>query len=134
MTGRPAASRAFIFMALVVVLAGCEEPRYLPARELDTRPFPLAHVDPAYPASPGEAQIYGKVRLDLYISARGAVDRIEVLESGVPKEFLDAAIKAFAESRWEPGVKAGRKVRSLKSVVVSFEPPRGAIAPMQPGS
>ena len=74
------------------------------------------------------------MRLDLYISSRGVVDRIEVVESRVPKEFLDAAIKAFAESRWEPGVKAGRKVRSLKSVEVSFEPPRRAIAPTQPGS
>jgi TonB family protein len=116
-------------------VACSEDPRYLPAAELDARPYPLAQVDPEYPVTADGAQYYGKLRLNVYIAASGKVDRVEVIESGVPAGFRDAAVRAFAESRWEPGRKASRAVRSLKAVEVSFEPPvRLVRPPMAPES
>jgi len=41
----------------------------------------------------------------------------------VPRAFLDAALRAFSASRWEPGRKAAHQVRSVKRIEVSFEPP-----------
>ena len=73
--------------------------------------------------------------MNVYISAEGAVDRVEVVESRVPEAFRDAAVKAFAQSRWEPGVKGGRKVGSVKQIEVAFQPPAGVDRPaMRPES
>jgi hypothetical protein len=56
-----------------------------------------------------------------------------VLEASLPQAFQDAAVETFARSRWEPGVKAGKRVPSVKQIEVRFEPPvsleRQPIAP-----
>jgi TonB family protein len=121
---------------LVLLLAGaCDQGPYVPDAELERRPYPLAHIDPQYPATAGEAQYFGRIRMNLYISAAGEVDRVEVVEASVPAAFREAAVAAFAASRWEPGRKGGRRVRSLKAIEVRFEPPKAVERPpMRPES
>lgn len=124
-----------MFVLALLLATACEDGPYFPAAELEAKPYPLAQIDPGYPETGGGAQYYGRLKMNVYISASGKVDRIEVVEAGVPPAFLDAAVRAFSASRWEPGVKAGRKVRSLKVVEVRFEPPGGVERPpMRPES
>lgn len=124
-----------MFVLALLLAAACEEGPYVPAAELERKPYPLAQIDPDYPGTADGAQYYGRLKMNVYISASGKVDRIEVVEAGVPPAFLEAARSAFAASRWEPGVKAGRKVRSVKAVEVRFEPPSGVERPpMRPES
>lgn len=120
---------------LLLCVAACGDARYYSAGELDAKPYPLAQVDPGYPVTADGAQYYGRIRLNVYITTRGRVDRVEVVEASVPPAFRDAAVSAFSQARWEPGRKDGRRVNSVKVVEVSFEPPvKMPRAPMSPES
>ncbi len=124
-----------LFALLLVLLAACgpEDPRYLPASELDAKPFPLQAVDLQMPKAGSGAEYYGKLRLKVFISAAGGVDRVEVAEATVPPALRDSAVKAFSEVRWEPARKAGKRVKTVKVVEVDFQPPpEGQRAPMTP--
>jgi TonB family protein len=125
----------YLFAVFLLVLAACgqEDPRYLPASELDAKPFPLKPVDLQMPKAGRGAEYYGKLKLNVFISAAGVVDRVEVAEATVPPAFRDSAAKAFSEARWEPARKAGKRVKTVKVVEVEFEPPpEGKRAPMTP--
>jgi outer membrane biosynthesis protein TonB len=125
---------ALTFCALLL-LAACsrEDARYLPASELDAKPFPLRPVPLEFPQVTGNAEYYGKLKLHVFINASGGVDKVDVIEAGVPASFRDAAVKAFTEVRWEPARKAGNRVKSLKVVEVDFQKPVEAkSAPMRP--
>jgi TonB family protein len=65
----------------------------------------------------------------VYIDEKGSVERVEVLEATVPNAFRDAAVKAFGEARWEPAVRHGRKVKSVKRVEVDFKAPLRELEP-----
>jgi hypothetical protein len=124
-----------VFFSMLLALGACGDdgPYYRP-QELDHPPHPLEHVSVKYEPIPGRAEYYGKVRLEIYLSSRGKVDRIDVPLANVPPAYRDAAVKAFTEVGWEPGIKGGRKVKSMLPIEVEYEPPPSAEgrAPMTP--
>jgi hypothetical protein len=126
-------------MAAAMALAAsgwwiAEEVRYKRPEELERRPYPLRAIDLEPPAAQGGLEYFGKLRAELYIGRDGAVDRVQVLESTLPVAITEKAARAFAATRWEPGVRGGRRVRSVKVVEVEIEPPGGARRPMRPDS
>jgi hypothetical protein len=97
-----------------------KEAPYIPAGELDERPFTETPVILPFPNVPLEsAKVTGV--LVLYIGTNGYVDRIEVDESDLPPEFEKAAIDTFLQARMRPGMKDGNPIRARMKILVEFE-------------
>jgi len=101
--------------------------RYFAAEEVDRAAFPLRRVELPYPQGREGVDYFGTVRFELLVDERGEVERVDVLEANVPTAYLDQSAQAFLETRFEPAVKDGRKVKSVKKVEVRFAPPIRAL-------
>jgi protein TonB len=95
------------------------DPQYWPSDKLDVRPQIKTHVMPEYPADL-PAGVRGRVVLELYIAATGALDRVRVARAEPRDRFEQAAIKAFSGARFAPGVRKGKAVPSLLRIEVTF--------------
>jgi TonB family protein len=95
-----------------------EDARYFTAAELDHSPTPLMPIEPRYPAGAGGRA--GRVVLNLFIDRDGRVDKI-VLVSG-DRPFDESALRAFAETRYSPGVRHGATVKSQMVIEVTYLP------------
>ena len=96
--------------------------RYLTSREVDERAVPLEVAPLLYPKSAYMNRIPGTVRVRVYISAAGQVDRAEVVHA-VPKgHFEEAAIDAVQRTSFTAARKDGRAVPSQKLIEVEFDP------------
>jgi TonB family protein len=128
-----AAAAAGLALAVAAITASIVHSRYFPERELDRRPYPMRRVDVDFPAARTGLEYYGRIKIHVFINAQGAVDKVEVAGSAVPAALRDAAVRAFAQTRWEPGRKWGVRVNALKVVEVDFEPPLpGLDRPLSP--
>jgi TonB family protein len=96
------------------------KPYYHPASELTERPQPLAAIVPSFPDG---APPTGRVKLNLYINERGAVDAVDITEAEPAGEFEQATVQAFSEARFRPGYKDGIPVRSQLALEVRFGEP-----------
>lgn len=129
-SARPTAGRFVLagaaagFAGLLAAYAWLWTPwRYFPASELAHPAAPMRDVGLRYPPGKEGVDYYGTLRLDLYIDERGHVDRVEVLEATVPESFRASAVAAFAATPFDPAVRYGRRVKSVKKVEVRFAPP-----------
>ena len=110
--------------------------RYFPADQLARVAYPMRDVGLQFPPGREGVDYYGTLRLEVYIDERGHVDRVEVLESSVPESFRASAVAAFAGTPFDPAVRYGRPVKSVKKVEVKFAPPLRGLdsGPMSPAS
>ncbi|HEX2332892.1 MAG TPA: TonB family protein [Burkholderiales bacterium] len=92
---------------------------YVPADQLDVRPLIMTHVMPEYPADIVSGA-RGRVVLQLFISADGALDGLQVAHAEPRGAFEQAALEAFAKARFTPGKKNGEAVPSLVLIEVTF--------------
>jgi protein TonB len=100
------------------------DPTYYAARDLDVYPRPAVPLDfdrlgPRFTASAA-----GRFRAVLLIDEGGAVKEIAAIETeppGWPQQELRAALAA---TRFFPGQKDGRAVKSRVLLSVSFDPAR----------
>ena len=119
-----AAAAAMLVFALAAAYAWQRTPsRYFPAEEVDRGAFPLHDVGLVFPPGREGVDYFGTLRMDVYIDEKGHVDRIEVLEATVPATFRQSAVRAFMETPFEPAVRRGRAVKSVKKVEVRFKAP-----------
>ncbi|MEF8701999.1 MAG: energy transducer TonB [Candidatus Accumulibacter sp. UW26] len=93
---------------------------YALAGLLDVPPMPLADILPDYPEAAGNQQ--GSVVLRLFISDRGEVDELLLVRAMPSGFFEEAALTAFAQARFSPGMRNGRAVKSQLAVEVEFVP------------
>jgi TonB family protein len=113
-TGRKAGSELATRPQLGVV----DGPRYLRASELDSKPVPLASIEPAPPA--GAEKKTGRVIARILINESGGADAVRV-ESSEPEALFDDAVKsAFGSALYRPGMKGGRSVKSQILIEVTF--------------
>ena len=96
--------------------------RYLKSGELDRSPFPIELAPLVYPEKEYVNRIRGVVRMQIYISESGAVERYEIVSAVPAGRFEQAAIEAVLASRFQPGIKGGRAVPSQKLIEVGFDP------------
>jgi hypothetical protein len=96
-----------------------EAPVYFEPRQLDQRAVPIASVDP----QPERAsRVPVTIRLQLFISAAGTVDKVDVL-SVTPEDYpADFAVRAFATARFDAARIAEVPVASVKTIELTFEP------------
>jgi TonB family protein len=97
-------------------------PRYLASSELDERAAPLELAPLVYPEKAYLNRIPGTVRVRVFISRAGAVDRAEIVAASPAGHFEAAALEAVRRSRFSAGRKDGQAVPSQKVIEVSFEP------------
>lgn len=118
-----AAAGALAFAAAAALAAGIFlRTHHFTSGEVDTRAIPSRAVDLPPPVRQNGVEYYGKLRLDIFIAADGAVERIDTAGSTVPEAFRREAVRAFSSVGWEPAHKWGIKVPSVKRVEVDFEP------------
>ncbi len=96
--------------------------RYLTSAEVDERAVPLEMAPLLYPKSAYINRIRGTVRVRVYISAAGHVDKAEVVQAAPRGHFEEAAIDAVQRTTFTAARKAGRPVPSQKLVEVEFDP------------
>lgn len=96
--------------------------RYLSSSEVDERAVPLEMAPLLYPKTAYINRIRGMVRVRVYISAAGSVDKAEVVEASPKGHFEEAAIDAVQRTTFTAARKAGRAVPSQKLVEVEFDP------------
>jgi protein TonB len=98
-----------------------EPPRVFVAEgspSLDRSPQPLDDISPAVPAAAGQRG--GTVVLRLLVSEHGVVESAVVVRSSPPGLFDEAALTAFRQARFSPGLRAGIPVRSEVTYEVEF--------------
>jgi TonB family protein len=96
--------------------------RYLTAREVDTPAVPRETPPLIYPEGPFLWKLKGMVRVRLYISERGNVDKAEVVRAEPRGDFEEAALDAVRRMVYEPAIRDGRPVKSQKLIEVTFDP------------
>ncbi len=111
----PSVERAGAFQ---VPLPG--QPEFLPARMLDLMPRPAEPVALVYPEAVAMGRS-GMVALLLLIDEAGVVVDAKVVESDPPGVFDDFAVEVFRATRFLPGERDGRPVRSRLVVEMSFD-------------
>lgn len=120
-----AAAALGVAALLALAAFGALRTHYFDSTGLDPRPFPLRGIVLTPPRSKSGIDYVGKLRLDVYIDAEGKVDHVDMLDSTVPFDLRDEAIRAFSGARWEPGRKWGVRVKSVKRVEVDLAAPPG---------
>ena len=96
--------------------------RYLGSSEVDERAVPLEMAALLYPERAYVNRIRGSVRLRIFISADGRVDKAEVVEAYPKGHFEEAAIDAVQRTSFTAARKNGRAVPSQKLIEVEFDP------------
>ncbi len=89
--------------------------------QLDQKPRVLVATTPLYPYSMQNSKTKGEVTVEFIIDENGRVSRPRVIKSS-HREFEQAAIDAVMKSKWQPGRKDGRDVRTIVHLPVNFRP------------
>jgi len=97
-------------------------------KELDRRPILTRPATPVYPAKMAAAGIPGDVTVEMIIDAKGNVASAKVLRSS-RSEFEEAAVTAVVQWKFDPGLRNGRKVNTLATQLIQFDPKGEAGAP-----
>jgi TonB family protein len=97
-------------------------PRYLASAEVDEGAKPIDMPALVYPERAYINRIAGAVRMRVYISATGRVDRADVVSASPTGHFEQAAIEAVKATRFRPAQKNGQPVASQKLIEVEFDP------------
>lgn len=95
-------------------------PYYFPPHELNLRPQVAMPVPLEYPDN---APLVPKNRvvLRLFINESGDVDLIKVETADVPDELEQLARTAFAQAKFQPGLRGNFPVKSQMLVEITFE-------------
>jgi len=94
-------------------------------KELDEMPSIVGGIEQLaknikYPASAKYAGITGKVLVKAQIDAFGIVTKTEIVD-GVNKDLDAAAIKAVKDTKFNPGIKDGKNVKSEVTIPIKFK-------------
>lgn len=96
-------------------------PEYWPRKWLSNAPTPLTPTVVPYPETLSSSHEEGWVILELFISAEGQVDKVDVLSSDAPDEFIESARLTFWQSSFNPGLKDKVPVPSRIKIEVRYK-------------
>jgi periplasmic protein TonB len=119
---RPAERPAAAKYPEPAAFAGIKPPRYLRSSDVDERAQPIQMAPLLYPEKAYINRIAGSVRVRVFISEQGAVDRAEVEGATPSGHFEDAALDAVRRTRFSAARKNGAAVPSQKLIEVNFDP------------
>lgn len=110
---------------------GIPAPHYVSPSELSERPRPPEDLN-LEPPEIEKMDGAGKLMISLFISAEGAVDRIEIEKSTVPEHMQKVVLLQFSGARFKPGEKAGVAVPSRMRIEVTIAPRAPVVAAPPP--
>jgi len=84
------------------------------------KPKPISVVQPAFTQEARDAQITGKVRVEITISASGAVTSAKVI-AGLGHGLDEAALEAARASTFSPATKCGEAVETTFTIGMRFQ-------------
>lgn len=96
------------------------DPTYYPAKQLDAYPEPLTPIRLRYPETAAADRIDGRLLLALLIDEFGVVTDVTAIEAEPPGYFEDAVRAEFGATRFKPGTRQGRAVKSRVLVQVRY--------------
>ena len=88
-------------------------------KDLDRHPRATAQTAPDYPLAMQQQGIGGTVMVDFEVNSEGKVVRAEAA-SFTRREFVEAALRAVRNWRFEPGKRDGRPVSFRMTVPIEF--------------
>lgn len=94
--------------------------KFYKAKELDILPKPIGEVQLEYPPAINDQILSGTVRIEIFIDDDGDVVSIGVVDTTLPKVFEEAAIEAFRDMKFEPGIFEGKAVKTHIKMTVGF--------------
>jgi protein TonB len=83
-------------------------------------PVLVNRVMPAYPEESRANRVQGNVILSAVVDEKGAVSKVEAVESPAP-ELTKAAVEAVSKWAYRPATKKGKPVKVQMTVTVSFK-------------
>ena len=83
-------------------------------------PVLVNRVTPAYPEESRKNNVQGNVVLSAVVDEKGAVSKVEAVESPAP-DLTKAAIEAVKQWTYKPATKKGKPVKVQLTVTVSFK-------------
>jgi TonB family protein len=92
---------------------------YYPVSRLTRMPEAISKFDIKAPSG-GDTGLGGKMTIRIWISAKGAIDRVRVLSSGLPADYGEAALAAFEKLRFSPGEIDGAPVQAWADIVIEY--------------
>lgn len=96
--------------------------RYLSIDEVDIRAEPANDAPLSYPVAAYVRRIPGVVRLTLFISETGKLDRVDLIDASPKGVFEKDAIDTVSKLHFHPATRYGRPVKSQKTIEVVFDP------------
>jgi protein TonB len=87
--------------------------------EIDQKPRAVFQESPLYPAEMRGKKLEGVVTVNFVVDATGKVDNARVEKSSLPV-FEKPALNAIRKWKFEPGVRAGQRVKSKMRVTIRF--------------
>ncbi len=96
------------------------DPTYYPASQLDVYPRPVAEIERKCPPAADANRISGGVLILLLIDEFGVINEASIVESEPEGYFEDYTLSLFRGTRWYPGERQGRAVKSRAPVRVKF--------------
>lgn len=96
--------------------------RYHSIDEVDIRAEPANDVPLSYPVVAYVRRIGGVVKLNLFISENGKLDRIDLIDASPKGVFEQDAIDTVSKLHFHPATRYGRPVKSQKTIEVVFDP------------
>jgi len=106
--------------ASAVALTVPRDPTWYSAKQLDELPRPLHPIRPTLPHIRDEAGAQGRVVLQLLIDENGVVTEASVLEAEPADDLAASALAAGRATRFRPGSKGGRIVKSRVLLELTF--------------
>jgi protein TonB len=101
---------------------GAPAEKYYTGQQVDVRAEQINEVDLVFPERAYGMRLEGKVVVRLYISEKGSVDGVTIIDAVPPGHFEKAAAEAAAALRFSPAMRYGRPVKSQKTIEVRFDP------------
>jgi TonB family protein len=97
--------------------------RYYRNNEVDVEAVPISRGPLIFPEHAYLSRLAGTVRARVYISEKGEIDSVEIVEA-TPRQgiFEEAALEALRQVRYQPAQLAGQPVKTQKLIEVKFDP------------
>lgn len=109
--------RAILAMALVVVLAACEQAAEEPLQQ----PVPMAEKNPVeYPVSMWDRKVEGETMLLVHVNEYGDVDSAYVEKTSGHADFDTAAVKGAKLLRFTPGRRGEKHIAMWTRLPIRF--------------
>lgn len=105
------------------------DPTWYSARELDELPRPLRPIRPPRTTAPAQGSAPGRVVLQLAIDETGTVTDAAIVDADPQGDLAARAVAAGRETRFRPGTKGGRIVKSRVLLELTFVAGGASAAP-----